>query len=207
MPKVTEEHRQARRDLILDAAYKCFLLNGFHRTSMKDICREAGVSVGAVYLHFKSKDEIIEAIWKMTQEARVDRFDSAMQSSSVMQAMAVISAQFSRKLGQPDADRAWQLYVQLLAESSRNPQVREQVRQGWDLMGKQFALAVQRGKARGEFATTTDPYNIGRLWAAVHDGLVLQKIIDPQQDVCKVYGLFEKLMLNSGEKNSSVENR
>ena len=62
MPKVTDAHRESRREQILIAAWKCFSRNGFHSTSMADVIREAGLSAGAVYLYFRSKDEIIVAV-------------------------------------------------------------------------------------------------------------------------------------------------
>ncbi|MFF8401052.1 TetR/AcrR family transcriptional regulator [Streptomyces sp. NPDC014846] len=51
-----------RRTLILDAARRCFLRDGFHPTSMQDLFAESGLSAGAVYRHFASKDEMILAI-------------------------------------------------------------------------------------------------------------------------------------------------
>jgi len=62
MPKVTDAHRESRREQILLAAWKCFSRNGFHSTSMADVIRESGLSAGAVYLYFRSKDEIIVAV-------------------------------------------------------------------------------------------------------------------------------------------------
>ncbi|KAF5993870.1 MULTISPECIES: TetR/AcrR family transcriptional regulator [Streptomyces] len=62
MPKVTQQHMDARREQILDAARRCFLRDGFHSTSMQDLFAEAGLSSGAVYRHFNSKDEMILAI-------------------------------------------------------------------------------------------------------------------------------------------------
>ncbi|MET7724549.1 TetR/AcrR family transcriptional regulator [Streptomyces mirabilis] len=62
MPKVTQQHMDARREQILDAARRCFLRDGFHSTSMQDLFTEAGLSSGAVYRHFNSKDEMILAI-------------------------------------------------------------------------------------------------------------------------------------------------
>ncbi|MFD8724234.1 TetR/AcrR family transcriptional regulator [Streptomyces sp. NPDC059629] len=62
MPKVTQQHMDARREQILDAARRCFLRDGFHSTSMQDLFAEAGLSAGAVYRHFTSKDEMILAI-------------------------------------------------------------------------------------------------------------------------------------------------
>ena len=62
MPKVSAAHRAQRREQILIAAWKCFARNGFHSTSMADVIAEAGLSAGAVYLYFKSKEEIILAV-------------------------------------------------------------------------------------------------------------------------------------------------
>jgi TetR/AcrR family transcriptional regulator, transcriptional repressor of aconitase len=61
MPKISDEHRQARRDQILAATWKCFFRKGIHATSMEEIIREAELSAGAVYLYYKSKDELILA--------------------------------------------------------------------------------------------------------------------------------------------------
>ncbi|MEU1710818.1 TetR/AcrR family transcriptional regulator [Streptomyces sp. NPDC005706] len=62
MPKVTQQHMDARREQILGAARRCFLRDGFHSTSMQDLFAEAGLSAGAVYRYFTSKDEMILAI-------------------------------------------------------------------------------------------------------------------------------------------------
>jgi TetR/AcrR family transcriptional regulator, transcriptional repressor of aconitase len=62
MPKVTAQYRDARRDQILSAARRCFLRDGFHATSMQDLFAEAGLSSGAVYGYFASKDDVIIAI-------------------------------------------------------------------------------------------------------------------------------------------------
>jgi len=50
-----------RREQILLAACKCFSKKGF-TDHHRDICREAGLSAGAVYAYFKSKDDILEGI-------------------------------------------------------------------------------------------------------------------------------------------------
>jgi len=60
-PKVTEAHLESRREQILDAAFTCFAHRGFHTTTMHEICAEAGLSAGAIYSYFSSKNEIIGA--------------------------------------------------------------------------------------------------------------------------------------------------
>src|SRR2546429_519118 len=61
MPRITEEHREARRAQILDAARACLVEHGLEAVSMEMIIARSGLSTGAVYRYFKGKDEIMGA--------------------------------------------------------------------------------------------------------------------------------------------------
>ena len=52
----------ARAQRILDAAADLFVHYGYDKTTVSDIARQAGVSKGAIYLHFTSKDNLLEAL-------------------------------------------------------------------------------------------------------------------------------------------------
>ena len=62
MPKVSDAHRAARYEQILDAAIRCVGREGFHRTTMAHVIAESGLSAGAVYGYFKGKEDLIKAI-------------------------------------------------------------------------------------------------------------------------------------------------
>lgn len=57
------------REQILQAALTCFSGKGYHRTTMDDIVKESGLSKGALYWHFKSKQELFIALidWFMAE--------------------------------------------------------------------------------------------------------------------------------------------
>ena len=69
MPKVAQAHLDARRQQILDAARARFASHGFARTSIADIVTESGLSNGAIYRYFTSKDEIVVAVCEQAGEA------------------------------------------------------------------------------------------------------------------------------------------
>ena len=77
MPKISLEYRDERRAHILAAARTCFVRDGFHATSMQDLLAEAGMSSGAVYRYFSSKDAMIEAI----AEANLDQVVAIVRES------------------------------------------------------------------------------------------------------------------------------
>ncbi|HEY4344193.1 MAG TPA: helix-turn-helix domain-containing protein [Parvibaculum sp.] len=51
-----------KHSLILDAALSLFRQYGYRRTSMEDIAQSANVAKGTLYIYFKSKDELFEAL-------------------------------------------------------------------------------------------------------------------------------------------------
>ncbi len=55
---------EARPDEVLDAALALFIENGFASTRVEDIAARAGLSKGAVYLYFPSKEAILEGLVK-----------------------------------------------------------------------------------------------------------------------------------------------
>lgn len=59
MAKSDDEGRKQR---ILDMAVSLFTHYGYDKTTVSDIAREAGISKGAIYLHFESKDALLEAL-------------------------------------------------------------------------------------------------------------------------------------------------
>lgn len=62
----TKEDAQQTRESLLDAAERLFAARGVSRTSLQDIAKEAGVTRGAVYWHFKDKTELFNAMMART---------------------------------------------------------------------------------------------------------------------------------------------
>jgi AcrR family transcriptional regulator len=96
---VGEEQKEARRRQILLAAKAVFADQGFAGTTMADVARSAGLSYGAVYWYFASKDELFHALMELEADALHRRIlegvrDSAQQGPEVALGRAV-AATFS----------------------------------------------------------------------------------------------------------------
>lgn len=61
MPKRDDAYMSAQRDGIARAAMTCLLEKGLHDTSLRDVCKEAGISIGALYTHFSTLEEVFVA--------------------------------------------------------------------------------------------------------------------------------------------------
>ena len=58
MPKVSAEHKERRREQILDGARRCFARHGYEGATVARLEQEIGLSRGAIFNYFPSKDAL-----------------------------------------------------------------------------------------------------------------------------------------------------
>ncbi|MGW6277054.1 TetR/AcrR family transcriptional regulator [Kribbella sp. NPDC055071] len=121
MPRVTQEHLDARRRQILDAAASCFARNGFHATSMPDIFAEAGLSTGAVYRYFPSKQAIIAALADSVMAPVVQAVREAATAEPALDVPEIIDLIHRELITVPESDGSAALVIQVWAEAARAP--------------------------------------------------------------------------------------
>ena len=125
MPKVSAEHREARREEILGAARRRFASEGFHATSMQDILAESGLSAGAVYRYFNSKSDIVSAIACENMSALLDSLESYADSTAEVPLADVVVAVLQRIRAKHGEHGLARLALQVWAESARDPELRD----------------------------------------------------------------------------------
>lgn len=74
--KAGKHQRHSRRNQILDAAQRCFKKQGFHKTTLRDIAQEFGMSAGHIYNYFSDKEAIIEALVELRTQEFLDMIDT-----------------------------------------------------------------------------------------------------------------------------------
>ena len=194
MPKVTEEHLEARRTQILDAAVACFSRNGFHQTTMHDICSEAGLSPGAVYRYFDSKEAMIGESCMRCQGEIALAFEGATSQGGTQEVIAELTDIFFGGLAPPEAAPAMRLHVQLWGESLRNPDVLAGLSANKDGVREHLQAVVERGQRLGDVGPDADPEYVARVLLSTYDGLVLQKSLDPDVDIWRYVRAFKSLV-------------
>ena len=141
MPKVSQEYRDERRAHILAAARRCFVRDGFHGTSMQDLVAEAGMSSGAVYRYFPSKDAIIEAIaaQNLDQVVGVVR-DSLDRGLGVGEAMASVLDYVAHRHAEDDFAA---VALMVWSEALRNPVLASRLRESNEAAIKLLSAQAQ----------------------------------------------------------------
>jgi len=126
VPKVSAEHREARREEILCAARRRFASEGFHATSMQDILTESGLSAGAVYRYFNSKSDIVSAIACENMSALLSSLESYADAAADVPVADIVVAVLQQIRNKHENDRLARLALQVWAESARDPELRTQ---------------------------------------------------------------------------------
>ena len=179
MPRVTEEHRATRREQILTAGWRCVAREGFHKTSMADVVRESGLSAGAVYLYFKSKDEIIAAIAEQVAAGADQIFDEVLALDplpTLHEAVQVIVTRIERVATAGEGELV-KVALPTWAEAVRNESIRAVVAKAYRHLRSRMQELVERLQAAGEFDPDADPAQVAQVLFGLMPGFVLQRVI------------------------------
>jgi AcrR family transcriptional regulator len=177
VPRVSEAHLERRRRQILDAARVCFIRKGFYETSMQDVFTESGLSAGAVYRYFKSKDELVKAI-ATEGEALLTRFLERLLDEDPLPPLDEIAgrfADFALTLTAPDgilriAPHAW-------AAAMHNPDITASVQELIRTIRTWLFKIAERQRDEGRLAPDVDVEAVGTTLSFAMPGFVLARLL------------------------------
>jgi AcrR family transcriptional regulator len=201
MPRITPERREAKRAEIVAAARRCFSRDGFHQTSMPDIAAEAGVSAGAPYRYFTSKEEIILAIAADAFRLIFDPVErQAAEARSIADLLAASLEALSAESVTDAAGRAvpveelLRCAVQTWSELLRNEAVRARAVEGFESVRRSIADALRRGQAAGAVPPAIEPERAARLVMSLLHGFLLQRVAFDLTDTAGFTGDIRMLL-------------
>ncbi len=178
MPKLAPGTQQARRDRILDAAERCFVEKGFHPATMADICRQAGVSPGALYTYFASKEALISGLCEREKDRFTGELARITGKLDFLTALRLLAEQFCchEPIGKV------RLHLEIAAEASRNGLIGQTVREMDKIVRTSLVELLNREKELGRISPAVPVETIVRTMGALGDGLFIKRAIDPDFD-------------------------
>jgi AcrR family transcriptional regulator len=179
LPKVSNEYLKIQHEKILDAAMMCFARKGFTETTIVDICREAQLSTGAVYRYFKNKNEIIEASIQKHRTERSRRLTPIEEKKDAREMLDELYQFQMHRMLSPEPDSRAKIMIHSYGEALTNSHVSTIVNENWDEMNTRLQKIIQRAKKQGYINPALEAHALAVLLNALHDGLLLQKVIAP----------------------------
>src|SRR5579859_573870 len=131
----------ARRKQILDAATQVFAEKGFHRATIKDIARVAGIADGTIYTYFASKDEVLLAVLDRLNETTERKQQFVLGDEQDLKAFFRAYLQQRMALLWPNAEVFRAVLPELLVNGELRRQYYEQVLAPTIAVGEQFFQA------------------------------------------------------------------
>lgn len=181
---------QAKTQQILDAAWRCFVRDGFRGASTTDICREAKISPGHLYHYFPSKEAIVEALTENSLQSIASHFDGIAHEEDVVKSLL---SRLHEGFGKPYRP-SMLLNIEMLAEASRNPSIAKILQRYTQRMRGLLADRLRDGQKRGQVDRQLDPDLAATILIGLVDGVRGMAIKDPSLDTAKTVELLKSLM-------------
>lgn len=178
MPKGVTSRRPKTRAALLDAALEVFALRSFHGATIGEICERAGLTTGAFYSNFSSKDGLFLALFENHSQLVVQRFseivDNALLGEDPFATMLSAVGEWD------DNDRNWYLVTtEYTLHAIRNPEkakvLAEYDRQLRAELTQLLALLLDKS----DHSSSVDLDMLARLVIAIHEGGLLQSLVEP----------------------------
>jgi AcrR family transcriptional regulator len=174
MPRVSQQHRDERREQILTAARRCFLRDGFHATSMHDLFAESGLSAGAVYGYFASKDDVIVAIAEENLQGIVEMIRTVVTTQPDQSVGETIAAIFEVVRSRHLQDGLAGLAVLVWAEALRNDELRDRLTTLLHALRSDLTKTVRARQRSGDITSDVGADAIAALLISTVPGYIVQ---------------------------------
>jgi AcrR family transcriptional regulator len=171
MPKVVSEYREQARARILAAARTVFRRRGFRTATMEDIAREIGVSKGALYVYYRNKSALLTAIQADSRDRVLAQWEAHADTDDV----ADVIASSLDEIFAGEVDPA--IWLELLAESSTNPQLRAALRKDHLEDIRQMTLFLERLEQRGRIRRVKDRLAVAEIINSLLEGAALELLM------------------------------
>lgn len=163
-----DELHKLRRTQVLRAAADGFARKGIHQTTMQEICEASGISAGALYRYFPTKESIIVAFAEAERTEAAKLFSHLDSSQNIVSALTEIIPELVNGLTDENYGR---LTLEVAAEATRNPAVKAAFDQNETELSERLYAALLSGQAAGHIDPELDRDSVVFLLIALFDGI------------------------------------
>jgi len=160
------EYKKAVISKIIQTALDIFSKNGYRGTTMDDIAKELGVSKGALYSYFKSKDDILKEIFQSNHQILREIFCKSLDGQDYMQTMEKAYKLITQKYHE-----FIHASFEIFALASHDKDIRKIMREDHEKDIQVMHEFVQNLMEKGNIRTDIDPRTMAQLLDALFTGI------------------------------------
>jgi AcrR family transcriptional regulator len=173
--KQNAERREASTEQLLAAALRLFVSQGYRATNLEQISAAAGLTKGAVYFYFGSKEAVLLEVLKQVREIVVERALAAVEAAGddpVQRLVAYIH--YQAQLGITHRDEVLLLILMSLEYKERPGEVNDFIAALYRKQRKLIEGLVADGQRRGSIRADIPARELAAIVLATHDGTFLE---------------------------------
>jgi AcrR family transcriptional regulator len=179
---MTQQRAEETRSHILDAAGELFAERGYDATSVADICAQAGVTKGAFYHHFESKQSVFLELrdrWLTPLEAQLSLArDPDETLPQLLQHVADLAREMFAEAGE---DQRQQIFLELLSAARQDPTILSAMLAPMQRYHEWFAQLINAGIQEGTLRKV-DRKLAAQVLVSLGFGLIMLSLLDPHGD-------------------------
>ncbi len=171
-----QQRSEETRTKILESAIKLFSTSGYNKASVDDICEEAGLSKGAFYHHYKSKQALFLVLldgWLQTIDDAIEASKDLTAPETFMQMTEAFPYIFET------AGDGLPMFLEFWLQASRDKKIWEVSITPYRRYHKYFTSLIKKGVDEGSFVEV-DAELTSRMIISTAMGLLLQSLLDPK---------------------------
>lgn len=175
----TQQRSEETRAQLLEAAEACFSESGYDGAGVSEICRRAGVSKGAFYHHFSTKQAIFLELLSRWLEGLDTQIARARQNAPDVLAALVTIAGMVQQVFEAGGGRL-PIFLAFWMQAARDPAAWSVTVGHYRHYHALFAAMIADGIAEGSIAPTIQAAAAAQAIVSLGAGLILQGLLDPQ---------------------------
>jgi len=171
-----QKRSEETRSKLMESSIKLFSTKGFNAASVDDICAKAGVSKGAFYHHFESK----QALFLALLDGWLKNIDDAIEASkdkTAPETFTQMTEAFPYIFA--TAGEGLPMFLEFWLQASRDKKIWEASVAPYRRYHKYFTSLIKKGVDEGSFIEL-DPELTSRMIISTAMGLLLQSLMDPK---------------------------
>jgi AcrR family transcriptional regulator len=162
MPKISEERRIERREQILDGARRCFAEHGYEGATVARLEREIGLSRGAIFNYFPTKDALFLELARRDNERLIRLWIEKGWEAALRELV--------------DEDPDWiGVYLEMSRRQRTDPELRRQhVEQASEVLAPTLVAHLAAVQSTGDLRSDVPPEKIAGFVSVVANGIAVQ---------------------------------
>jgi len=196
-PKMPQEHRDFRRQQILNAAWECFADKGYQETTIRVIAERMNLSTGIIYSYFKGKDDLLEAIHACSIDNKKKVAEKIRQKDTAREAINELFSQFFKSYPMKDLKKGVQADIRFWSEAVKRKNFKKLFISQYKYMQKIITQSIQEGVKSGEFKSEFDIQCYVSFISALFLGLEVQLALIDKTATVSYFEDIRKILLSN----------